>query len=152
MVNSCFSVSDFLFSRCISSDMLNLSSVCSVSSRFVYNYTTLDHFQHIVTDLNLAFGNMTSVGGGDLCYPTVQTYMCNYFFPPCVSNNPQAICKDSCYNYLHNGVCTNKFTDILNYLTAINSTIIQFFITNCSASLQPLYGVEANVGCKPLNS
>ena len=140
----------FLLSRCISSDVLNYSSICSSPS--VYNYTTLDQFQHIVTDLKLAFGNMTSVDGGDLCYPSVQTYMCDYFFPPCVGNNPQAICKDSCYNYLHNSVCTNKFTDILNFLTSINSTIISLFNTNCSASLQPLYGVEPHVSCNPLQS
>ena len=153
MDNSCLSVSDFLFSRCIilSDNVLNFSSVCSESSRSVYNYTTLDQFQHIVTDLNLAFGNMT-VDGGDLCYPAVQTYMCDYFFPLCVSNSPQAICKDSCDNYLHSGVCTNTFADLLDHLTTINSTIIPLFNTNCSASLQPLYGVEAHVGCNSLRS
>ena len=78
--------------------------------------------------------------------------MCDYFFPPCVSNSPQAICQVSCDNYLHSGVCTNFFTDLLNYLTDINSTIIPLFNTNCSASLQPLYGIEIReFGCNHLN-
>ena len=118
----------------------------------MYNYTTLDKFQQIVIDLSLAFGNMTTVDGGDLCYPAVQTYMCDYFFPPCVISSPQAICKDSCDNYLHSGVCTNKFADLLNYLTTINSTIISLFNTNCSALLQPMYGVDAHISCNSLRS
>ena len=137
--------------RCISPDVLNLSSICASRNVPVYNYTTLDQFQQIVTDLISAFANLT-FDIRDLCYPSVQTYMCDYFFPPCVSNSPQAICQVSCDNYLHSGVCTNFFTDLLNYLTDINSTIIPLFNTNCSASLQPLYGIETReFGCNRLN-
>ena len=122
------------------------------SSRSVYNYTTLVQFQQIVTDLSVAFGIMTSIDGGDLCYPSVQTYICDYFFPFCVSNSPQVICEASCDNYLHNGVCTDKFTDLLDHLTTINSTVFQLFNTNCSTSSQSLYGVGSDVGCNHLKS
>ena len=112
---------------------------------------TLGEFQKIITDLTLAFDNMT-FDVADLCYPSVQMYMCDYFFPPCDIGQPQAICKLSCENYLHNGVCAGNFTDVLNYLTAINSTIVSLFNTNCSASLQPLYGVETSeLSCIQLN-
>lgn len=139
--------------RCISSDILSLSSVCSSDLYSVYNYTTLDRFQNIVKDLTLAFQiqNMTI---GDICTPSVQAYMCSYFFPPCVNNQPHAICEETCENYLHNGVCANYFTDLLNYLTTINSTIIseKLFNKSCSAFLQSLYGVETrDFGCNRLN-
>ena len=138
--------------RCISPDVLNFpSSLCSSRTGPVYNYTTLDQFQQIITDLTLAFKNLT-FDIGDLCYPSVQTYMCDYFFPPCVSDTPRAICKDSCDNYLHTGVCTDFITDLLNYLTAINSIIIPLFNTNCSASLEPIYGIETReFFCNRLN-
>ena len=141
-----------VLSRCISSDVFNLSSICSSRSVYdVYNYTTLDGFQKIVRDLTLALNNMT-FDVADLCYPSVRTYMCDYFFPPCETNQPQAICEVSCENYLHNGVCANNFTDVLNYLTIINSIIVSLFNTNCSASLQPLYGVETSeLSCNKLN-
>ena len=136
--------------RCISSDIiLDFSSICT--SRTVYNYTTLDQFQQIVTDLASAFSNLT-YDIRDLCYPSVQAYMCDYFFPLCVSDSPQAICKASCDNYIHSGICTYFFTDLLSYLNVINSTIVPLFITNCSASLQPLYGIEKrDFGCNYLN-
>ena len=112
---------------------------------------TLGEFQNVVTDLTLAFDNMT-FDVTDLCYRSVQTYICDYFFPPCDGGQPQAICESSCENYLHNGVCADNFTDVLNYLTAINSTIVSLFNANCSASLQPLYGVETNEhSCIQLN-
>ena len=139
-----------LLSRCISSDVIvNLSSICS--SRNVYNYVTLDQFQQMVVDLTLALENLT-FNIGDLCHPSVQTYMCDYFFPPCTNNNLQAICAVSCDNYLHNGVCTSYFTEILNYLNTTNSTIVRVFEKNCSASLDSLYGVDTReFGCNHLD-
>ena len=131
--------------------LTNFSTLCS--SRSVYNYTTLDQFQQIFVDLTLAFANLM-FDIRDFCYPSVQTYMCDYFFPPCVTQNniPQVICEVSCDNYLHNGVCTSFFTDLLSFLTTINSSIIELFNKNCSASLQPLYGIETReLGCNHLN-
>ena len=80
-------------------------------------------------------------------------YMCDYFFPPCVTQDiPQVICEVSCDNYLYNGVCTSFFTDLLSFLATINSSVIHLFNKNCSASLQPLYGVETGeFGCNLLN-
>ena len=149
-VHSYFGISDF-FGRCVSSDELNLSSICP--SRSVYNYTSLEQFHQFITDLNSTFEYLEPMFDiGDLCYPSIQTYMCDYLFPPCVSNNPQAICEVSCNNYLYNGVCTSYFNDLLNYLNIINSTIILHFYTNCSESLEPLYGVDTSRhhGCNRL--
>ena len=112
---------------------------------------TLGGFQKVVTDLTLAFDNMI-FDAADLCYPSIRTYMCDYFFPPCDGGQPQAICESSCENYLHNGVCADDFTDVLSYLNTINSTIASLFYTNCSASLQSLYGVETSeLSCNQLN-
>ena len=133
--------------RCVSSDVFNLSSICS--PRSVYKYTTLERFQQFDIDLTSAFKRLWPLPSVvNVCYTAVQTYMCDYFFPPCVNNKPQVICEASCNNYLHNGVCANNFTDLLN---SINSTTVDN-IKNCSASLHSLYGIDTgNLVCDNLN-
>jgi len=142
-----------VFVRCISSPNF-IPSLCSGHVDNVFNYTTLDNFQHISEVLNSTFGKLP-FDAADFCFPTAQMYTCKYFFPPCSTNNqPMAICEESCNHFLYESVCGDTFVNISTLLRASDLTVNFDSYDNCSSSVTPLYNTPAsrNENCQHFNS
>ena len=98
-----------------------------------YTYTN-DTIQSYAIEL---FETLSNVTNGSFCIEMLDSFLCSVIFPPFnqPNNSIQAICPESCQNYVIDGICAVHVEAMIQLLIRNNMTDIADNLRNCSSPL-----------------